>query len=82
MQANWELMIIYVVAFPIWLFKKYFEVQLQSIFNLDDYVFTWCDIMQQSSMRKVHQVKDHAVYVYWIDTVYVQIINQLNLVKG
>ena len=23
-------------------------------------------------MRKVHQVKSHVVYVYWIDTVYVQ----------
>ena len=23
-------------------------------------------------MRKVHQVKDHVVYVYWLDTVYVQ----------
>ena len=25
-----------------------------------------------SSMRKVHQAKGHAVYVCWIDTVYVQ----------
>ena len=25
-----------------------------------------------SSMRKVHLVKCHVVYVYWIDTVYVQ----------
>ena len=23
-------------------------------------------------MRKVHQAKSHVVYVYWIDTVYVQ----------
>ena len=23
-------------------------------------------------MRKVHLVNDHVVYVYWIDTVYVQ----------
>ena len=26
-----------------------------------------------SSMRKVHLVKGHVVYVYWIDTAYVQI---------
>ena len=26
-----------------------------------------------SSMRKVHLVNSHVVYVYWIDTVYVQI---------
>ena len=25
-----------------------------------------------SSMRKVHLVNGHVVYVYWIDTVYVQ----------
>ena len=25
-----------------------------------------------SSMRKVHLVKGHVVYVYWMDTVYVQ----------
>ena len=35
-----------------------------------------------SSMRKVHLVKDHLVYVYQIDTVYVQNNLQLNLVKG
>ena len=33
-------------------------------------------------MRKVHLVNGHVVYVYWIDTVYVQKIYQLNLVKG
>ena len=31
-------------------------------------------------MRKVYLVNGHVVYVYWIDTVYVQ--NNLNLVKG
>ena len=33
-----------------------------------------------SSMRKVHLVTGHVVYVYWIDTVYVQKIYQLNFV--
>ena len=28
--------------------------------------------MRQCTMRKVHQINDHAVHVYWIDTVYVQ----------
>ena len=32
-------MIIFVVAFSVWVVKKYFEVQLYSIFNLDDNVF-------------------------------------------
>ena len=27
--------------------KKYFEVQLLSILNLDGNIFTWCNIMQQ-----------------------------------
>ena len=30
------------------------------------------DVLYHSSMRKVHLVKGHVVYVYWIDTVYVQ----------
>ena len=54
-------------------------MELLSIFNLDDNVFTWCNIMQQctitnyhSPMREVHLVDGHVVYVYWIDTVYVQ----------
>ena len=33
-------------------------------------------------MRKVELVDGHVVYVYWIDTVYVQNNFQLNLVKG
>ena len=44
------LIIIFVVAFSIWFVKKYFEVQLQSIFNLDDNVFTWCNIKQQCTL--------------------------------
>ena len=38
-------------------------------------------IYNHSFMRKVHLVKGYAVCVYWIDTVYVQLIYQLNLVK-
>ena len=33
-------------------------------------------------MRKVHLVKGHVVYVYWIDTVLVQNNLQTELVKG
>ena len=49
-------------------------MQLWSIFDLDDYVFTWCNITQQCTltMHKVHLVNDLVVYVYLIDTVYVQ----------
>ena len=35
-----------------------------------------------SFMIKVHLFNGHVVYVYWIDTVYVRIIYQPNLVKG
>ena len=44
------LMIIFVVVFSLWFVKKYFEVQLYSIFNPDDNVFTWCNIMQQCTI--------------------------------
>ena len=37
---------------------------------------------KHASVRKVHLVKGHVVYVYWIDTVMCKIIYQLNLVKG
>ena len=52
-------------------------MQLKSIFNLDDNVFTWVQYyaamyFNHSAMRKVHQVNGHVVYVHWIDTVYVQ----------
>ena len=31
-----------------------------------------CNCSPYSTMRKVYLVKVHVVYVYWIDTVYVQ----------
>ena len=31
------------------------------------------NVLYHSAMRKVHLVNGHVVYVYWIDTVYVQI---------
>ena len=39
------------------------------MFNLDDNAAMYYN---HSSMRKVHQAKNHVIYVYWIDTVYVQ----------
>ena len=44
------LMIIFVVVFSIWFVEKYFEVHVQSIFNLNGNVFTWCNIMQQCTI--------------------------------
>ena len=35
-----------------------------------------------SSMRKVHLVNDHVVYVYWIDTVYMRNNLPTEFVKG
>ena len=41
----------------------------QCIYLVQYYAAMYYD---HSSMRKVHQAKSHVVYVYWIDTVYVQ----------
>ena len=71
------LMIIFVVVFSFWFVKKYFEVQLYSIFNLDDNLpdAILCSkvlfLKNHSSMHNAHLVNGHVVYVYWIDTVYV-----------
>ena len=43
-------MIIFVVVFSILFVQKYFEVQLLSIFNVDDYVFTWCNTKHQCTI--------------------------------
>ena len=71
------LMIIFVVVFfyLIWLeiFWSATVVHIhpwwQCIYLVQYYAAMYYD---HSSMRKVHLVDGHVVYVYWIDTVYVQ----------
>ena len=70
-----------------WFLKKIFwsatvvhiQPWWQCIYLVHHYVAMYYN---HSSVRKVYPVKGHVVYVYWIDTVYVQNNLPLNLVKG
>ena len=70
------LIIIFVVVFSIWFVKKYFGATVvhiqpwwQCIYLVQYYAAMY---FYNSAMHKVHQVNGHVVYVYWIDTAYVQ----------
>ena len=80
------LMIIFVVVFSIWFVKKFWSATVvliqpwwQCIYLVQYYAAMYDS---HSSMRKVHLVDGHVVYVYWIDTVYVQNNLPTELSKG
>ena len=52
---------------------------LIALYLVQNYAATYYN---HSSMHKVHLVKGHVVYMYWIDTVYVQNNLPTELVEG
>ena len=69
-------MIIFVVVFLSDLLRNIlkcncspYSTLMITIYLVQYYAAMYCNY---SSMRKVHLVKGHVVYVYWMDTVYVQ----------
>ena len=43
---------IFCCFFSIWFVKKYFEVQLYSIYTLDDNIFTWDEFNNASAFKR------------------------------